>query len=367
MSNEIILSKKNEKASGTSNDSRVDTKQHEVWIRISAFLSLKSPNTQRTYVGIVKEWVNFLGGSVGTDLGADLILKATDLHAISYKHFLENKKGQAPRVQTSESVRDVSTKLRVNEKKLGTSYNLTTATIVKKFTALRRIYKMLISANLCTLNPFNTDKVPINSKKSGQKRPTEMVAFDLVKKLINTPDENTPQGLRDKLILSLLFAGGLRRSEVANLIIDDIRESEGGTFYLKLRATKSGEDFEQALPLWCSGTLIEYLEFRKKEGALSGDKLFMGFSGKNQTKSNNKPLTTSGIYRLFKNYCKKAGISSFVSPHSARATAITKLLSDGISHREVQEFSRHSSIQMVEVYDKRLFGVDRNPGKNLKY
>ena len=130
-----------------------------------------------------------------------------------------------------------------------------------------------------------------------------MIDFDLVRKIINTPNEKTMQGLRDKLILSLLFAGGLRRSEVANLIMDDVRASEGGTFYLKLRATKSGKDFEQALPLWCSSILIKYLEFRKSEGALSGDKLFMGFAGKNQIKSDNKPLTPSGIYRLFKIAC----------------------------------------------------------------
>lgn len=350
-----------------SNNFNKNHLRHEVWIRISAFLSLKTPNTQKTYIGIIKEWTNFLGAEVGTEAGANLILNATDLHAISYKRFLEKKRGQAPRVQTSKTVRDVSTRVRVNEKQFGTSYNLTTSTISKKFTALRRIYRMFISANLCSLNPFDIDKVPINSKKSGQKRPTEMIDFDLVKKIITTPNPKTIQGLRDRLILSLLFAGGLRRSEVANLIMDDVRESEGGTFYLKLRATKSGKDFEQALPLWCSSTLLAYLNFRKQEGALSGDKLFMGFAGKNQEKSNDKPLTTSGIYRLFKIYCQKAGAGAFVSPHSARATAITKLLADGISHREVQEFSRHSSIQMVEAYDKRLFGVDRNPGRNLKY
>jgi hypothetical protein len=48
-------------------------------------------------------------------------------------------------------------------------------------------------------------------------------------------------------------------------------------------------------------------------------------------------------------------------------TAISKLLSDGISHREVQEFSRHSSVQMVELYDKRRIGVEDNPGKKLEY
>ncbi len=352
----------------TINDDNTDYIKNEVWIRITAFLSLKTPNTQRTYIGIVKEWCEFLGAKVGTQDGSNAILKATDLHAISYKRFLENKKGQHARVKISNNIKDISTKVRFNSKKDGTSDTLTNATIAKKFTALRRIYRMLVSAGLSIkTNPFDIDKVPIPSAKSGQKRPTEMVDFNLVKKILTTPSEKTPQGIRDRAILSLLFAGGLRRSEVANLIMDDVKESDGGTFYLNLRATKSGKDAKQALPLWCSTTLFNYLNFRKNEGAESGDRLFLGFAGTNQKKSSRTPLTASGIYRLFKNYCKKAGVSGFVSPHSARATAITKLLSDGISHREVQEFSRHASIQMVETYDKRLFGVDRNPGRNLTY
>jgi integrase len=55
------------------------------------------------------------------------------------------------------------------------------------------------------------------------------------------------------------------------------------------------------------------------------------------------------------------------SPTCARATAITKLLADGIPHRQVQEFSRHASIQMVEWYDKRRFSVDENVGVGFEY
>jgi integrase len=62
-----------------------------------------------------------------------------------------------------------------------------------------------------------------------------------------------------------------------------------------------------------------------------------------------------------------AGAGRYATPHSARATAITKLLADGIPHREVQEFSRHSSIQMVEWYDKRRFSVEQSPAKELSY
>ena len=141
MNDTLILSDKSQK----------NTIKNEVWIRISAFLSLKTPNTQKTYIGIIKEWTDFLGGEIGTEKGATLILSATDLHAISYKHFLEKKRGQAPRVKTSKEIKDISTRVYVNQKSFGTSYNLTTSTIAKKFTALRRLYRMFISSNLSIL------------------------------------------------------------------------------------------------------------------------------------------------------------------------------------------------------------------------
>ena len=80
-----------------------------------------------------------------------------------------------------------------------------------------------------------------------------------------------------------------------------------------------------------------------------------------------KPISDTGVYLLFKHYCQVVGAGTHATPHSARATAITKLLADGIPHRQVQEFSRHASIQMVEWYDKRRFSVDENAGVGLEY
>ena len=61
MNDTLILSDKSQK----------NTIKNEVWIRISAFLSLKTPNTQKTYIGIIKEWTDFLGGEIGTEKGKE--------------------------------------------------------------------------------------------------------------------------------------------------------------------------------------------------------------------------------------------------------------------------------------------------------
>lgn len=364
----------------------------ELWLRISAFLSLKSPNTQRTYLGIVNEWCEFLGAIPGTDEAATKILAATDLHAISYKSWLEERPGEAPRLKASQKTniktepktagykgpRNGSKALshtsgpsaspKFKTKRDGLESTLSNATIYKKLVALRRIYRMLIGAGIgINQNPFDSDRVPPPAKESGRKRPTEMIDFELVKHIINAPDISTSKGLRDRALLAILFGGGLRRSEVIKIRIGDLKTSSGGTQFVFLRSTKAKKDADQALPRWAATALQELKESRIKEGANDGDYLFVSYRGRGGTTPTPNPLSDNGLYRLFKQYCLLGGAGLNVTPHSARATAITKLLTDGIPHRLVQEFSRHSSIQMVELYDKRRIGVDENPAKGLEF
>ena len=352
--------------------SQSDSTPRDVWLRLSGFLSLRSPKTQETYLGIVREWCRFLGHEPGTSACAAALLSARDIQAIAYRSWLERRPGEKPRIQRAElsSSREIAASrpgIR-QRKKDGLEHTMSNATIAKKFAALRRIYRMLISSGLHPHeNPFDSDVVPAPPKDSGRKRPTEMLDFSDVKRLIELADEMTPKGLRDKAILSVLFGGALRRSEAAMLRIGDVRHSSSGTLYLYLRATKAKKDARQALPAWAAATVSRLLAARRKENAADGDFLFISYTGKGGSVPTRDPITGSGIYKLFCHYCHAAGLGDSLTPHSARATAITKLLADGIPHREVQEFSRHSSIQMVELYDKRRIGVDQNPAKKLDY
>lgn len=342
----------------------------QLWLRIAAFLSTKSLNTQRTYSGILEEWCSFLGIRFGDRAAAAVFIEASELHAIAYKRWLEGQPGQKPRlvVSSNSDERQLSRQVGARVVRDGTQSTLSNATIAKKFAALRRIYRMLMSANLgITANPFATEQVAVASAKSGQKRPTEMFPFELVKTILALPDLSQPKGVQEHAVLALLFGGGLRRSEVIKLRLGDVRCTSEGTVFVHLRATKAGKDADQALPSWAAEALQLLVETRLEQGAKSGDFLVIGYRGKGGLFPSQQPLSDSGVYRMFKHYCKCAGAGSFVTPHSARATAITKLLSDGVPHREVQEFSRHSSIQMVEVYDKRRYGIDKNPAKDLKY
>lgn len=256
----------------------------------------------------------------------------------------------------------------VSGKKEGLESSQSNATIAKKFAALRRLYKVLIAHSLAGAhNPFDTDRTPPPPKDSGRKRPTEMVDFSMVEAILALPDTTTVKGRRDKGILAALFGGALRRSEVINLRLCDLKKTSAGTPYLYLRSTKAKRDAMQAIPLWAAKVLNAVREDRFEMRAADTDYLFVGFSGKGGLTPTHSPISPVGLYELFRMYADRAGVSSYITPHSARATAITKLLADGIPHRKVQEFSRHASIQMVELYDKRRVGVDENPGVDLSF
>lgn len=339
------------------------TREAQLWLRITAFLSARSPNTQVTYQGVISEWCRFLGAAAGTERSALLLMGATDLDTVRFKEWLFSRPGERPRyAQRSRST------TRRHEKADGLQSTLTNSTVAKKFAILRRVYRMIIAAGLrVEPNPFDADRIPPPPRDSGLKRPTEMIPFELVSRIIDGPDPTTAKGIRDKAILAALFGGALRRSEVAALRVGDVRQSTAGTVFLYLRATKAKRDAEQALPPWAATVVQLLVRQRALDGAGTGDFLYVGYTGRAGKKPTATPISSSGIYRLFKQYCRLAGAGPYVTPHSARATAITRLLDSGIPHRQVQQFSRHSSIQMVELYDKRRLGVENNPGKLLEF
>lgn len=213
-------------------------------------------------------------------------------------------------------------------------------------------YDRLVMARIIDFNPF-LGQMPKKPSRWAQVRPTEALEPVDVQALISSPDANTAVGIRDRALLCLLFGGGLRRSEVVGLKISDVR-LVGRYCVLRLRQTKNGDAANQGIPAWAFRAVNDYMQIRYAEGATHEDLLFGG-------------LSAYSLYLIFKKHCKRCGFTRRLTPHSARATAITKLLSDGHDYRAVQEFSRHSSVQMVEVYDKRFVRREDNPANLLDY
>jgi len=94
--------------------------------------------------------------------------------------------------------------------------------------------------------------------------------------------------------------------------------------------------------------------------------LFVDYRGEYGTAVNRR-LGDAAIYFRVKLFCRLCGLSRHISPHSARATSITKLLEDGMSHREVKEFSRHAAIESIESYDKKRTEAGVRAAKKLSF
>jgi integrase len=336
------------------------TERHILWLKVAAWLAHLAPTTQRTYVSIIREYCAFLGGNAGTKVAAELMAQAVAVHALSYVQQLKQQRGQTPRINRLARRAGKPAPLQ------GRSAH-SPATIAKKIMCLRKLYEVLIAHGCYTgVNPFSPHLLPVPNPRGGRKRDTEALDFDEVPSVLEALEES-PRATRDRAILCVLFGGGLRRSEVVKLLIGDVCRSAAGTSYLLLRSTKDGQDHQQAIPEWAAEAMWALVDERLERGAAEDEPLFVTWTGKGGRVQTDRPMNDASVYLIFKRACEAAGLSGAFTPHSARATAITKLLADGTPYREVQEFSRHKSVQMVEWYDKRRFGVDKSPAKGLAF
>lgn len=304
-----------------------------MFAQLKSFIGGLEPNTQNGFNSILREYFAFVGGSYNEEMGAHFFLHANVEMASKYINFIQNKRGVSPRLYS------VST-------------TATPGTVRTKIATLSRIYDVLIRYGLGVFNPFKDpsfDKL----RRNRVTRPTEMVAFNKVKKLVLYPPLDHPEGVRDRAILGVLFGAALRRSELAELRIGDLRRSPKGTFYFHLRKTKGGDTANQPLATWALTLAQDLIEFRMKRGAIESDYLFVSHWG--------EPLKAHGIYLIFKRWAFAAGLGESITPHSARATSITKLLADGITHSVVKDFARHKDIHTTERYNKIRMTIDESP------
>lgn len=307
------------------------------------FLSLRSPETQRQYRGVVREFLAYLEiDSAQMPKAFPVIDKATTR---KYFEHLRHKEGQKSRIP-------------------GVSSDATPETVKRKIIILRRIWQHWEEMGLIEGNPW-VFPWPANKKPQARKRPTKLIPFELVKRILSAPGD-TKEGVRDSAILAILFGAGLRRKECCNLRLGHIEKSAAGTVFVRIVA-KGSFTCERALPGWAAVAVSNLLQQRKAEGASEHDFMFTRYIGMGQEPKGTQ-LSEKTLYRLFKRYCGEAGLNyKHFSPHSARATAITKLLADGADWNSVKDFAGHSSIKTTEIYDKRSKDLEQSAAKNLKY
>lgn len=158
--------------------------------------------------------------------------------------------------------------------------------------------------------------------------------------LLNQPDVKTPIGLRDRAMLELLYATGLRVSELVSLSINDCNFMTGC-----LLALGKGNK-ERLIPLGqvAMNYLQEYLSSCRSKWAQRSfiDTLFISRTGKG--------LTRQGFWKIVKRYARKAGIHKPITPHTLRHSFATHLLERGADLRSVQILLGHVDISTTQVY-----------------
>jgi integrase len=310
---------------------------------LQQWLADRPANTRGSYVRYARHWSEFLGVSLDATRSAAKWGKANYEKAHAYVALSMRAPAQSGR-------------------SLAISKTVSLASVRHKAVVLKSCYDELISQGLLEINPFIRIVRDLKKYRGGERRPNQDMPLEAVRKLTQW----TPLGfedLRDLAVLNLLFGAALRRGEVGTLRCGDFLTTNKGTSYLRLIKTKSQTIQKVALPEWCAKIVGDYLAQRRREGARDGDPLIVRYVGR-------KPqlgVCGSWVYDLFKKYCRLFGLGDSYSPHCARVTAITQALNQQFSHREVQELSRHSSVQMVERYDRKRVEIDESCATKLRY
>lgn len=168
----------------------------------------------------------------------------------------------------------------------------------------------------------------------------DTLSQDEVVQLINTPDPSQPRGFRDKTLLELMYATGLRVTEVATLNVHDLHMEES-----YLRCVGKGNK-ERVVPFGAAAKTLLAQYLRDTRPLLlknkTSERLFLTRRG--------EPFSRKGIWKLIKTYTLKAGISKNVTPHTLRHSFATHLLSHGAQLRVIQEMLGHADIATTQIY-----------------
>ena len=209
------------------------------------------------------------------------------------------------------------------------------ATLHRKAACLRSFYRHLRREGLLDSDPT----AALSSPRRGKRLP-EVLSRGEVQTLLSQPDLTDPAGLRDRALLEVMYACGLRASEVIGLEVSDVDLDEG-----LLRARGKGSK-ERVVPVGRAaiGAIRAYMSLgRPALVRLNPERaLFVNFRG--------QTLTRQGLYKIVQRHALSAGLAGRMSPHTLRHTFATHLLAGGCDLRSVQEMLGHADVATTQLY-----------------
>jgi site-specific recombinase XerD len=269
----------------------------------------------------------------------------------NYDHYLTRLIDFAGDINVKDIDQELVRKWRLWLNRLGTntSDELQKTTLNYHLIALRSFLKFCAKRDWDALTP---DKIEL--AKTVRKQVTWLTP-DEVGRLLLAPDISTPNGLRDRAILELLFCSGLRVSELVGLDQDHIN--------LKRREFTVRGKGQKDRPVFISHDAAVWIERYLEKRTDNTKPLFIRYSGRKTVdlSGNYHRLTARSVQRMVARYALLAGITKHVSPHTLRHSFATDLLMNGADIRSVQAMLGHSNISTTQIYthvtDPHLKGV----------
>ena len=230
------------------------------------------------------------------------------------------------------------------------SMNESSATVTRMLASIRSYYQYLMLLGVVSANPAKEIKLERTKKKI-----PEILTDKEILQLLSMPDVNDDKGVRDKAMLELLYATGIRVSELINLDVDSIRCKKGERGEVVCRNSKS----MRTVPIhpMAVEALIAYRDNVRPRLVTSdsGDALFVNLNGAR--------LSRQGFWKIVKTYAEDAKIKKEITPHTLRHSFALHLYQNGASLHDLQQMLGHADISSTQMYAH----ISRKAGCNDVY
>jgi integrase/recombinase XerD len=210
------------------------------------------------------------------------------------------------------------------------------ATLSRTMVSIRSFYQFLVRERVLDKDPT----LYIESPKPEKKLP-KVLSIEEVERLLEAPQTSTPGGFRDKTMLEVLYATGIRVSELISLNADNVNAEMGFIRCVgsnaKERIVPLGAIASEYVGFYLKGVREKLLKRSQAEEAL-----FINHLGKR--------MTRQGFWKIVKRYAQEANIDKEITPHTLRHSFAAHLLENGADLRSVQEMLGHADISTTQIY-----------------
>ena len=210
------------------------------------------------------------------------------------------------------------------------------SSVSRSVASIKSFFLFMLRQGLVKKDPSELLKPPHIEKKA-----PETLEVEEIRRLLDQPSGNSPKELRDKAMLELLYATGLRVSELISLKVSDL--------HMDMSFLECGTDDDHRLRVIpfekrAHQALKRYLEEARATFCYEQDTLFTNCQGAS--------LTRQGFWKILKGYAEKAGIEKTITPNMIRHSFATHLVDNGADLKSVQELLGHADISTTQVYLK---------------